>query len=209
MALSSCMAALEGCAQAWQKAVALLHRCGSDADDVAFGACMSACGQELQWQLVLSLQQEMKRMALQPNAVTWSCLASACTAAQAWAEALAVATELRQHAQGPQPATTSAAAAAFAVQRRWRPAMQLLQDSMVASLQLHIVTCNSLLGTLLCGGAVLPALKLTDELRTRRLRPTMATYDAELTACAARGAPAAHRAAKVLDDVAQSAPQLL
>ena len=30
------------------------------------------------------------------------------------------------------------------------------------------VTCNSLLGTLLRGGAVLPALKLTDELRARR-----------------------------------------
>ncbi|CAE7222310.1 unnamed protein product [Symbiodinium natans] len=208
VALSSCMAALQGSPEAWQKAVALLQRCGSLADVVAYGACMSACGQELQWQLALHLHQEMKLLALQPNAVTWSCLSSAFAAAQAWPWALSTVSELGHHGQDLQPATTSAAAAAYAARRRWRPAMQLLQDLVVASSQLHIVACNSLLAALLRGGAVVRALALAEEFRARRLQPTMATYDVELAACAARGGPALHHTAKLLDDIALAAPGL-
>ena len=189
-------------AQAWPRVLQLLLDMLASsrdsrvlvADQISFGAAISACGRAVQWHKGMKVVGLMRRWKLFPETVPLTSAAAACNRAEArtgaWRWSLCLCDWVRQ--EGSLPSLTlyncAIAAASRGAEERgnWTLAVQQLDRLHGARLQSDRVSLSSVFAACQRAAAAEPALEMLSQFSRTRIRACAICHSSVIMACAAK-----------------------
>lgn len=163
----------------WEAAISSLDHASTRAYNIA----IDACGKGGQWQLALLLFDELKRIGLEADTVTFNSAISACRGHPGtWFLALSILDEANEWGFADL-VSFSTAISASEQSDNWQIALALLCKVKELKLQLNTITYNSAINVLGKMHEWQGALLLLSEV-SRQLPCTLVSYNSAITACA-------------------------
>ena len=135
---SSCISACE-----WQRALKLFDLSRGHADVVLYNAILSVL--ESKWQLALHFYDEMLRVELLPDEITYSCMISACEKGLQWEQSLIFLEKMKEKDVIADVIALNSAISAAQKSGQWQIALSLLESMRISSLADEI-SFNSAIG---------------------------------------------------------------
>ncbi|CAJ1402369.1 unnamed protein product [Effrenium voratum] len=194
----------------WQQVLQLLEDAGEmqlAPDMILYGAVMSACEKNHQWQQALGIFHQLRKPSLvatsiaisalgrgslwasalqlqmelpQPNVITYNATISACERGQQWSVALALLDRMPTRKVSPDIISFNAAINACEKAEEWQRALQAF-DAM--TIEANEITYNTVMSACHKGSHWHLALTLFNSMSSRQLAPTPVSHSAAMAAC--------------------------
>lgn len=138
----------------------------------------SSCGQ---WSVAVTIFQEIFKVSLLPDVVSFSALAGALDRARRWKEVLELFQLQKELQVQPNVVFCGHALGAMASSVQWRPSLALLTANL--GFEMDVVSYTAVLDACCSSYQLATALKVLEEMQRQELHPNIISYSAVLDAC--------------------------
>ncbi|CAM9995223.1 unnamed protein product, partial [Ectocarpus sp. 12 AP-2014] len=166
----SCIISVVAKSGRWSEAEELLQEAKEDPADLdpnkyCYTAAVSACARGRNWELALSLLDEMREAGLSPDHFTYGSAVSAMARTGQWRRALGLLRRMAGEGLRPNVVCYGAAVDACAKGGQWERAVGLLQEMRDAGVEPDRICYNAAINACAQSGEWETALSLADEMR--------------------------------------------